>query len=131
MLRLQKRAQLTLSARRVLLRSDGVTAAGSRASPTSARNADSEDRNSMGSVAVIARVMPESPDVDLEKLKAALKKKVPGIQDIREEPIGFGLKALKLAAVVNDAGGETDAIEQALGEVAGVERAEIVEVTLM
>jgi len=131
MLRLQKRAQLTLSARRVLLRSDGVTAAGSRASPTSARNADSGDRNSMGSVAVIARVMPESPDVDLEKLKAALKKKVPGIQDIREEPIGFGLKALKLAAVVNDAGGETDAIEQALGEVAGVERAEIVEVTLM
>ncbi len=85
----------------------------------------------MSRVAVIARVMPESPDVDLEKLKAALKKKLPGIQDIKEEPIGFGLKALKLAAVVNDAGGETDAIEQALGEVAGVERAEIVEVTLM
>jgi elongation factor 1-beta len=85
----------------------------------------------MGSVAVIARVMPESPDVDLEKLKAALKKKLPGINDIREEPIGFGLKALKLAAVVNDAGGETDAIEQSLSEVAGVERAEIVEVTLM
>jgi len=85
----------------------------------------------MGSVAVIARVMPESPDVDLEKLKAALKKKVPGIQDIREEPIGFGLKALKLAAVVNDAGGETDAIERSLAEVSGVERAEIVEVTLI
>jgi elongation factor 1-beta len=85
----------------------------------------------MGSVAVIVRVMPESPDVDLEKLKAALKKKLPGIQDIREEPIGFGLKALKLAAVVNDAGGETDAIEQSLSEVAGVERAEIIEVTLM
>jgi elongation factor 1-beta len=85
----------------------------------------------MGTVAVIARVMPESPDVDLEKLKSALKKKLPGIQDIREEPIGFGLKALKLAAVVNDAGGETDAIERSLAEVPGVERAEIVEVTLM
>ncbi len=85
----------------------------------------------MGSVAVIARVMPESPDVDLEKLKAALKQKLPGIQDIREEPIGFGLKALKLAAVIKDAGGETDAIEQSLSEVAGVERAEIIEVTLM
>jgi elongation factor 1-beta len=84
----------------------------------------------MGSVAVIVRIMPTSPDVDLEKLKAALKKKLPGIQDIREEPIGFGLKALKLAAVVNDAGGETDAIEQSLGQVAGVERAEIIEVTL-
>jgi elongation factor 1-beta len=85
----------------------------------------------MGSVAVIVRIMPESPDVDLEKLKVSLKKKLPGIQDIREEPIGFGLKALKLAAVVNDAGGETDAIEQSLGEVAGVERAEIIEVTLI
>jgi elongation factor 1-beta len=85
----------------------------------------------MGSVAVIARVMPESPEVDLEKLKAALKKKLPGIQEIREEPIGFGLKALKLVAVVKDAGGETDAIEKSLSEVAGVERAEIIEVTLM
>jgi elongation factor 1-beta len=84
----------------------------------------------MGSVAVIVRIMPESPDVDLEKLKASLKKKLPGIRDIREEPIGFGLRALKLAAVVNDAGGETDAIEQSLGEVAGVERAEVIEVTL-
>jgi len=85
----------------------------------------------MGSVAVIVRVMPESPDVNFEELKRALKKKLPGIQDIKEEPIGFGLKALKLAAVVNDAGGETDAVEQSLNGVPGVERAEIIEVTLM
>lgn len=85
----------------------------------------------MGSVAVIVRVMPESPEVNFEELKRALKQKLPGIQDIREEPIGFGLKALKLAAVINDAGGETDAIEQSLNAVPGVERAEIIEVTLM
>ncbi|MFA5332644.1 MAG: elongation factor 1-beta [Methanoregula sp.] len=84
----------------------------------------------MGSVAVIIRVMPESPDVDLEKLKIALKEKLPGTQEIKEEPIGFGLKALKLAAIVNDAGGETDAIEGKLNTIPGVERAEIVEVTL-
>jgi elongation factor 1-beta len=84
----------------------------------------------MGSVAVIARVMPDSPEVDLDQLKKALKEKLPGIQEIREEPIGFGLKALKLVAIINDAGGETDAIEKSLSEVAGVERAEIIEVTL-
>jgi len=84
----------------------------------------------MGSVVAILRVMPESPEVDLEKLKKALKEKLPGIQDIREEPIGFGLKALKLAAIVNDAGGETDALEGKLSAVPGVERAEIIEVTL-
>jgi elongation factor 1-beta len=84
----------------------------------------------MGSVAVIIRVMPESPEVNLTDLKNALKQKLPGIQDIQEEPIGFGLKAIKLAAVVKDAGGETDAIEQLLNEIPGVERAEIIEVTL-
>ncbi|MFA5237118.1 MAG: elongation factor 1-beta [Methanoregula sp.] len=84
----------------------------------------------MGSVAVILRIMPESPEVDLEKLKKALREKLPGIKDIQEEPIGFGLKALKLAAIVNDAGGETDAIEGKLNAIPGVERAEIIEVTL-
>jgi elongation factor 1-beta len=84
----------------------------------------------MGSVAVIVRIMPESPEVNLAELKVALKKKLPGIQDMQEEPIGFGLKAIKLAAVVNDAGGETDKIEQLLNEIPGVERAEIIEVTL-
>jgi len=84
----------------------------------------------MGSVAVIMRVMPESPEVDLEQLKKALKETLPGIQDIREEPIGFGLKSIKFAAIVNDAGGETDLLEKKLGSIPGVERAEIIEVTL-
>ena len=84
----------------------------------------------MGSVAVIMRVMPESPEVNLEQLKKALKEKLPGIQDMQEEPIGFGLKAIKFVAIVNDAGGETDALEKAIGTLPGVERAEIIEVTL-
>jgi len=84
----------------------------------------------MGTVAVIVRVMPESPEINLEELKAALKKKLPGIQDMKEEPIGFGLKAIKLAAIVNDQGGETDAVEKAISSVPGVERAEIIEATL-
>ncbi|MEN6443206.1 MAG: elongation factor 1-beta [Methanoregula sp.] len=84
----------------------------------------------MGSVAAIMRVMPESPEVNLEELKKALKEKLPGIQDIREEPIGFGLKALKFAAIVNDAGGQTDEIEKSLSQIPGVERVETIEVTL-
>ena len=84
----------------------------------------------MGSVAVIMKVMPESPEVDLEQLKKALRERLPGIQDIKEDPIGFGLKAIKFVAIVNDAGGETDALEKTIGAIPGVERAEIVEVTL-
>jgi elongation factor 1-beta len=85
----------------------------------------------MGSVALILRVMPESPDIDLEKLKTQIKATIPGLQDIQEEPIGFGLKALKIAVVVSDAGGESDTVEADITAIRGVERAEIVELTLL
>jgi len=39
----------------------------------------------MGTVAVILRVMPESPEVDLGKLKDQIKKEVPAVKDIRED----------------------------------------------
>lgn len=84
----------------------------------------------MGDVACIIRVMPESPEVDLEALKATLRKVAPEIHEIQEQPIAFGLKALMVVAVVGDTGGQTDRLEQALSAVPGVERAEIVEVTL-
>jgi elongation factor 1-beta len=84
----------------------------------------------MGSVALIIRVMPESPEVDLEKLKEEIRKRIKGLNDMQEEPIGFGLKALKIAVVVNDTGGESDAVEQEVNDIEGVERAEIVELTL-
>jgi elongation factor 1-beta len=45
----------------------------------------------MGSVALILRVMPVSPEVDLTMLTDQIRKKVPGLMDVREEPIGFGL----------------------------------------
>lgn len=85
----------------------------------------------MGSVALILRVMPESPNIDLEKLKTQIKARIPGLQDIQEEPIGFGLKALKIAVVVSDAGGESDTVEADITAIRGVERAEIVELTLL
>jgi len=84
----------------------------------------------MGNVALILRVMPESPDIDLEGLKTRLRAEIKGLKDIREEPIGFGLKALKIAVVVNDSGGESDAVEAQIMALDGVERAEIVELTL-
>lgn len=85
----------------------------------------------MGKVVAVLRVMPESVEVDLNALKAAMKKKVPGIQDVREEPIAFGLKAIKLAVVVGDDEGGTDAIEQALASVPGVASAETTDVNRM
>ncbi|NLA39395.1 MAG: elongation factor 1-beta [Methanomicrobiales archaeon] len=84
----------------------------------------------MGDVAIILKIMPESPDVDLEALKAAMRAAVP-ISDIREEPIGFGLVALKAAVVVPDKAGAPDKVETALQNLKGVGSAEIIESTLV
>jgi elongation factor 1-beta len=117
-------------ARSAVLPSEGVTGAGNRVSLTRARNVVSGGLEEMGSVALILRVMPESPDVDLEDLKTRLRAEIKGLQDIREEPIGFGLKALKIAVIVSDAAGESDAVEAEVSALDGVERAEIIELTL-
>ncbi len=85
----------------------------------------------MGDVAVIIKIMPESPEVDLVALQASIKQKLPGTQDMVVEPIGFGLSSLKVAIVVADGEGTTEEAEQILRNLEGVESAEIVSVTLM
>jgi elongation factor 1-beta len=84
----------------------------------------------MGDVAVIIKIMPESPEVDLEALKVTIKEKLPGTMDMVVEPIGFGLSSLKVAIVVPDAEGSTEEAEATLRTLEGVESAEIVSVTL-
>lgn len=84
----------------------------------------------MGNVAIIVKIMPESPEVDREALKAAVRAAVP-VDDIQEEPIGFGLVALKAAVVVPDKAGAPDEVEAALQKIEGVASAEIVESTLV
>ncbi|MFH0966303.1 MAG: elongation factor 1-beta [Methanobacteriota archaeon] len=85
----------------------------------------------MGDVALIIKVMPESPDVDREEIKKEIRAKLARVQDIQEEPIGFGLVALKVVTVVPDAEGQTDAAEALLNSIAGIERAEIIGSTLV
>lgn len=77
--------------------------------------------------------MPESAEFDLKKLAAEVKKlKLIGeIKDIKEEPIAFGLKAVKVLTMVPDEGGLTEKIEEAARKVKGVQSAEVVGVTLI
>jgi elongation factor 1-beta len=85
----------------------------------------------MGGVIAIIRLMPESVDVDLEKLKKTIRSEIPAVQDIAEEPIAFGLKALKIAAIVGDDEGGTEPLEQALAAIDGVASAETIDLNRM
>lgn len=87
----------------------------------------------MADVIVTLKVMPSGPDKDLEKIKEDSKKLIQeftgeGEVKIEEEPIGFGLKALKLTFVYDESKGATDALEQKIGEHEDVESVETVDV---
>ena len=84
----------------------------------------------MGQVAITFRIMPESPQVDIKKLKHHIEAKV-DVQQIKEEPIGFGLVALKVLVVMPDSKGGTDNLEKELGAIAGVASVETEDVTLV
>ncbi|MDI6820314.1 MAG: elongation factor 1-beta [Candidatus Hodarchaeaceae archaeon] len=81
----------------------------------------------MGEVAVVVRLMPESADVDLRRIEAEVRARVRA-HSVEQEPIAFGLKALRVVAVVPDAAGGTDPLERALAGIPGVGNVQVMDV---
>jgi translation elongation factor aEF-1 beta len=72
--------------------------------------------------------MPESPDVDLARLEATIKERVK-VHSIYREPVAFGLEALRVVAVVQDAAGGTESLEQVLAGLPGVGNVQVIGLT--
>src|SRR5947199_156284 len=53
------------------------------------------------------------------------------LRDLKEQPVAFGLKAILAIAVVGDAEGGSDRLEQSLAALPGVGSVETVDVTLV
>lgn len=85
----------------------------------------------MGDVAISITVTPTGPDVDLEELKNKIKNEITP-KDMKEEPIGFGLKNIKIMIVRPDAAGQgTDDIEEKLLNMKGISSVKVDGVTLI
>lgn len=82
----------------------------------------------MGNVAISLKIMPESPNTDLEKIKEEIAKKIE-IKDSKIEPLAFGLKSLKILVVVPDKGSEN--IENEIRSINGVSEVEVESSTLL
>ncbi len=82
----------------------------------------------MAQVLVTLKVMPKEADVDIGKLEVEIKSLVSPDRMARE-PIAFGLVALKVSKLVEDAEGQVEAIENKLRKLDGVGEIEVVEVT--
>ena len=85
----------------------------------------------MGKVAAGIKVMPESPELDLDVLEDRLEASLPEgakINRIDREDVAFGLVALFPTVIVPDDAGGTEAVEEAFRSVEGVESVSVEEV---
>jgi len=82
----------------------------------------------MGNVAVTFKIMPESVETDIEKIKEDIAKKIE-IKDSKVESIAFGLKALKILVVIPDKG--VDELKEDLKNVDGISEVEVETSTLI
>jgi len=75
----------------------------------------------MGEVIVVFRIMPDGPE-NFEKVKKACQDLKP--DRLEEEPIAFGLKALKFTKIIPDGPGVMDKLENDINSIKGLGSAE-------
>ena len=82
----------------------------------------------MGEVLTTMKIMPDSPEEDLEAIKATIESSMPEgarIHEITEEPIAFGLVAIILNFITDDGEGGSEPTEKMVQDIEGVASIEI------
>jgi len=89
----------------------------------------------MAKAIITFKLMPESPEVDLEVIKEraleiAEESGSIGQMQTKIEPIAFGLKAVLVLAMYEVEGSDFDAIAEKMSQIEGVQNAEIAKMDL-
>lgn len=82
----------------------------------------------MGEVIVGLKVMPESPETDMEKLKNDIRNAIPEgvkLRGLSEKYIAFGLKAVDVTVTMPDSKGGSEKVESALSKIPNVGSVEV------
>jgi elongation factor 1-beta len=85
----------------------------------------------MGKVAAKLKIMPQSPEIDLDELQDRLEEALPEgarIKGFERDDVAFGLIALLPTVIVPDDAGGTEAVEESFSGVDGVESVAVEEV---
>ena len=84
----------------------------------------------MGTALIKLKIMPDSPDVNLEDIKNKAKEIIEGsegkINDFEEEPIAFGLKAV-IVGFALDESKELEPLEEALKSVENISSVQVID----
>lgn len=109
-----------------------VILAGSRLNTTNALNAGLRVLIKMTDVIITLKIMPESPEIDLEALETKATEKIAnfggevGKKEI--QPVAFGLKALILFFVMDESIGSTEPLEKEVEALEGIRSVEVTDV---
>ena len=87
----------------------------------------------MAQVVATIKIMPESPESDLDRIEAQAREKITAFSGNGEmrsvhEPIAFGLKAIKITFVMDEEKGSPDALEADLSTIEEVNSVETIDV---
>lgn len=78
----------------------------------------------MGKISCVYKIMPEDDETDLEDIKKQVQELL-DVQDIGEENVAFGLKAVKVSCITTDEEGGTDSVEEKLEQLDDVQSYEL------
>jgi len=87
----------------------------------------------MADVVITMKIMPNSPEIDLKKVETKALEKIIKFAEmsnykIELEPVAFGLKALNILFVMDEAKGATDSLEEDVNSIEGVNSVGITDV---
>ena len=87
----------------------------------------------MANVVVSLRIMPNDTSIDLHNVESRAKEEIVKFCNSQEfktsiEPIAFGLKALNILFVMDEAKGSTEKLEEEIKLIDGVESVEVTDV---
>jgi len=86
----------------------------------------------MADVIVTLKIMPESVEVDLGKIKDKAVKKINDfggeVGKAEEVPVAFGLKSLILIFIMDEKKGSTEKLEDEISDIEGVQSVEVTDV---
>jgi translation elongation factor aEF-1 beta len=88
----------------------------------------------MGKVAVTFTILPEETTFDMDGLKNRIPSILPeGVQPFKAEvkPFAFGLKALEIVVIMDDANNVMEALEEKLRSIEGIQSVENTGLTLI
>lgn len=89
----------------------------------------------MAKAIVTLRIMPESPDVDLEHIRKLAEQKIDtfvGESKLKQheiKPVAFGLKSLDIFFMMDEDQGSPDPVAEEIATIDGVQSAEVTNVT--